>query len=698
MRLSGAMATPLVGRRVVVAGTSRQELNGCVGKAVDFDADKGRYNVQLDSGQVIALKPANLQEARGGTTSSTTKNGKSTPTEAGGGGIPWPTIGMAVLGAAWLYQFLQGSGGSSGADYLWGSDDVEYDDRDEAYMSGQVREIATLDQYRGALSHHSDGTGLPVVVDFFSHSCGPCRMIAPSFKRLAKEFTGRAAFLKVDVNRNYETSSACHIRGMPTFQFYLNKKKMSEFSGADERALRHYTDSIVQRAEDAGTFVGRVVTSESLRQFYTKHDASKVAEAESLAEKYSLKTALLMRVSRQKYGAVPETSPREAIGNKTTSKINGNGVTRNAGASAQPNSIQLAERSLQDLQAEVKVLQDELNRRADPQGAAAENEAEEEIPYVSGAAVASEGVQRVVIVGSGPAGLAAATYAARAGLRPVIVAPAFGGQLLGKGVDVENYPGVVGEQATGRGLVELMRRQAHSFDARFVDAAVLGVNFSSQPLRIRVNGTESDLQTQAVVLACGAESRWLQVPGEYDLRGHGVSACATCDGFLFRGREVAVIGGGDAAMEDALHLSRSSRQVTVVHRGSRFRASRILADRVLNHSAIRVRWNTTVEAFHARGGELNHLSLRASSGKQDRLEVSAAFVAIGHDPQTSFLKGQVELDDTGYVVLHGGTSTSVSGVFAAGDIADRTYRQAITASGTGAMAALDAERYLNELG
>merc|ERR1711957_633972 len=266
-----------------------------------------------------------------------------------------------------------------------------------------------------------------------------------------------------------------------------------------------------------------------------------------------------------------------------------------------------------------------------------------------------EGIHKVIIIGSGPAGLSAATYAARAGFRPVVVAPVFGGQLLGKGVDVENYPGVVGEHATGRGLV--------------------------------------DLSADAVIIACGADPRWLQVAGEDEFRGRGVSSCATCDGFLFRNQDVSVIGGGDTAMEDALHLARASKHVTIIHRRDKFRASKVLADNVLKHPSISVRWNTSVDSFHGKD-ELTHLMLR-TEGQVEKLTTAAAFVAIGHDPQTAFLQSQVEMDSAGYITLPAGTSTSVPGVFAAGDVADHTYRQAVTASGTGAMAALDAERYLN---
>ncbi|CAK0810665.1 unnamed protein product [Prorocentrum cordatum] len=494
-------------------------------------------------------------------------------------------------------------------------------------------------------------------------------MIAPAFKRLAKEYKGRAVFLKVDVNRNYEAASACSIRGMPTFQFYLHKKKISEFSGADERTLRRYTESAVDRSEEVGTYVGLEVTAAALRAFYEEHDQSKLPEVDALAAKYASKTAVLMRVSSQKYGSSPRTSPRLSEGETKKARAGAGGAP--AGLGGDLSALPPAE-----LRAEVARLQDELRRRGAPAGDGADDD-DEEVPFLPAENATAEGVHRLVIVGGGPAGLSAATYAARAGLRPLVLAPAFGGQLLGKGVDVENYPGVVGEHATGRGLVELMRRQALSFDARLVDAAVLDMDLASRPFAVWVNGTREPIRAHAVILACGAESRWLQVPGEEAFRGRGVSACATCDGFLFRGKDVAVVGGGDTAMEDALHLARSSRRVTVVHRRGRLTASRFLAERVLNHSSISVQWNQTVESFHG-AGDLSHVMLKSSvGGQKDRLDVSAVFVAIGHDPQTGFLRGKIEMDSAGYVTLKGGTATSVPGVFAAGDIADHTYRRTI---------------------
>lgn len=678
------MSAPYVGKRVQVVGTSRDELNGSIGTAFEYDRDKGRYTVRLDSGQSVALKPAHLQESTEPARKADTGSAGSAAMSSSNGGVNWQQVMMVVLGAAFVFNLFReqfsGTDGASGGSNLWGHDEGDYDYKDEGYLPGQVREVATLDQLRGALAHHSDNTGLPVIVDFFSHSCGPCRMIAPVFKRVALEFKAQAVFLKVDVNRNYEAASACHVRGMPTFQFYLNKKQVSQFSGADERALRSSTASLAEQAEEAGTYVGKHVSRAALKSFYEAHDPAKVNESSKLADKYADKTAQLMRVCQKKYSAMPKLSKRQIDSGPTSSSVS-TGKTKQ-----QVREKAITDYSMEDLEAEVQ------RRRAEGYK---KEETEDDFPFESAAGVVGPDVYKVVIIGGGPAGLSAATYTARAGLRPLVVAPAFGGQLLGKGVDVENYPGVVGEHATGRGLVELMRRQANSFEARFVDTAVLGVDFEKQPFRVRVNGTSGEILAQTVILACGAESRWLQVGGEQDFRGRGVSACATCDGFLYRSKDVIVVGGGDHAMEDALHLARTCRQVTLVHRRDRFRASKVLADRVLGHTSIKIQWNTSVDSFQGNGQGLTHVMLRSTSGVQ-KLKTDGAFIAIGHDPQTAFLKGQIEMDEAGYVALRSATATFVPGVFAAGDIADHTYRQAATAAGTGVMAALDAEKFLNQ--
>jgi len=325
-------------------------------------------------------------------------------------------------------------------------------------------------------------------------------------------------------------------------------------------------------------------------------------------------------------------------------------------------------------------------------------------------------VERVVILGGGPAGLAAAIYAARAGLKPVVVAPPFGGQLMGKGVDVENYPGLL--EQTGPGVVMLMQKQAASFGTLFLEQSVVKVELAPSgggPFVLHTN--HSVVKCHALVVATGADSKWLGVPGEWAFRGGGVSTCATCDGFLFRDKPVVVVGGGDTAMEDALVLARTSSTVTVVARSGSFRASKAMAARVLAHPKITVLWHAQVVRFEGRAtagtegdDDYVHPALRrvvvamsppGQGASETTLEVAAAFVAIGHSPNTQLFAGQLATTagHAGYLaVAAGSTATSVPGVFAAGDVADHVYRQAITSAGSGAMAALDAERYLSERG
>jgi len=314
----------------------------------------------------------------------------------------------------------------------------------------------------------------------------------------------------------------------------------------------------------------------------------------------------------------------------------------------------------------------------------------------SGPAEGSCKAVKLAVVGGGPAGVTAAIYAARAGLKPVVVAPAMGGQLMSKGVNVENYPGIV--EASGGDIIKLMKKQALRFAATFESEAALSVDLSKRPFEITTN--TSTILAHSIVVATGADSRWLDVPGEEDLKGGGVSSCATCDGFLFSGKPVVVVGGGDTAMEDALVLARTSSAVTVIHRRDEFRASKVLAQAVLANSKINVMWNSTVSEFKA--GENSMLSTVVVANVDDptnvtELPAEAAFVAIGHIPNTQLFKGQLEMNPTDYLITREGTTkVSVDGVFAAGDVADWVYRQAVTSAGSGSQAALDAERWLSE--
>lgn len=311
--------------------------------------------------------------------------------------------------------------------------------------------------------------------------------------------------------------------------------------------------------------------------------------------------------------------------------------------------------------------------------------------------------EALVIVGSGPAGWTAATYAARANLRPLVYEGAGsrtmvpGGQLMFT-TDVENYPGF----PDGVGGIEMMaafKKQAERFGTRVASENVVEVDFTRRPFRLQTSEGD-EVQAQTVIVATGANARWLGAPGEERLArsGGGVSACAVCDGALpwFRGKEIAVVGGGDSAMEDALYMTKFASRVLVVHRREELRASRIMQDRARAHSSIRFLWNKTV-AEVLGDDAIAGLRLRdTATGEESELEVGGLFVAIGHTPNTEFLQGQIDLKENGYVRLPKAwrTETSVPGVFAAGDVMDDFYRQAVSAAGTGCMAALEAERFL----
>jgi len=303
---------------------------------------------------------------------------------------------------------------------------------------------------------------------------------------------------------------------------------------------------------------------------------------------------------------------------------------------------------------------------------------------------------RLVIVGSGPAGLTAALYAARAELQPIVVSgvPA-GGQLLIT-TDVENYPGFP-EAIQGPELVDRMRRQAQRFGAEFVDDNVTHVDLARRPFLV-TTGTRGSFRADSVIVATGATARWLGIPSETAHKGRGVSACATCDGFFFKGKDLAVVGGGDTAMEEALFLTNFAPHVTIIHRRGQLRASVIMQERARANPKISFLLEAEVAEVlgkeHVEGLRVKHLP----TGKVSTVPVQGLFVAIGYDPATDVFRGQLELDAQGYVRVRDHTRTSVEGVFAAGDVHDHRYRQAVTAAGAGCMAAIDAERWLAEQG
>jgi len=305
-------------------------------------------------------------------------------------------------------------------------------------------------------------------------------------------------------------------------------------------------------------------------------------------------------------------------------------------------------------------------------------------------------VRNLIIVGSGPAGYTAAVYAARANLRPLVIEGAQSGGALMTTTEVENFPGFP-DAVLGPELMDSMRKQAERFGAEFITDDASRVELAGDVKRVWIGETE--YQSRAVILATGSAWRPLGVPGERELLGHGVSSCATCDGFFFRGQHIAVIGGGDSAMEEASFLTRFGETVTIVHRRDEFRASKIMAERALANPKINVLWNSVVTEVLGKDGKVAGIGLRNTlTGADSTLDVTGVFVAIGHVPRSDMFVGQVDLDPSGYVLVDApGTRTSVPGVFAAGDVVDHTYRQAITAAGTGCAAALDAERYIAAL-
>jgi thioredoxin reductase (NADPH) len=300
-------------------------------------------------------------------------------------------------------------------------------------------------------------------------------------------------------------------------------------------------------------------------------------------------------------------------------------------------------------------------------------------------------MERVLIIGSGPAGLTAAVYAARANLRPLVLAGGMHGGQLMLTTDVENYPGFP-EGIMGPELMIKFREQAERFGARIENVDATSVDLSKRPFIVRTADQEHLAET--VIVATGASARWLGIPGEERLRGRGVSTCATCDGAFFGDKHIAVVGGGDSAMEEALFLTRFGSRVTVIHRRDTLRASKIMAERARSHEKISFIWNTAVESVL---GEHTVRALRLrdlTTGKVRDFEADALFIAIGHDPNTKIFEDQLELDAKGYIVSADGTSTNIDGVFVAGDVNDIRYKQAVTAAGAGCRAAMDAEKYL----
>ena len=303
---------------------------------------------------------------------------------------------------------------------------------------------------------------------------------------------------------------------------------------------------------------------------------------------------------------------------------------------------------------------------------------------------------KVVIIGSGPAGYTAAIYAARAMLEPILIQGIQPGGQLTITTDVENYPGFA-DVVQGPWLMEQMEKQAHHVGTKIVTDLVTDLDLSQRPFRLTCDSGDTYI-AETVILATGAQARWLGLPSEDAFQGGGVSDCATCDGFFYRGKEVVVVGGGNTAVEEALFLTNFASQVTIVHRRDHFRAERILQDRLFKHPKIKVVWDSAIDEICGTQGpaKVTHVRLKnVKTGATTELPADGVFIAIGHAPATELVKGQLKLKPSGYVeVAANSTATSVPGVFAAGDVADETYRQAVTAAGMGCMAALEAERFL----
>jgi thioredoxin reductase (NADPH) len=305
--------------------------------------------------------------------------------------------------------------------------------------------------------------------------------------------------------------------------------------------------------------------------------------------------------------------------------------------------------------------------------------------------------RQVVIIGSGPAGLTAALYTARANLNPLLVEGIDAGGQLMLTTMVENWPGFR-DGIMGPDLMAAMREQAQRFGAQIIEGNVNAVNLRERPFTMTLSEGKV-ITTDSLIIATGASARWLEIGSDRRLSGHGVSTCATCDGYFFRGKPIAVVGGGDSAMEEAIYLTRFASKVTVIHRRDSLRASKIMQDKAFANAKIDFIWDSeVVEVKDVAKGEVTSVVVRnLKTGKLTDLPLDGVFIAIGHTPNTELFRGQIELDANGYIVTRGGSHTNVPGVFAAGDVQDHIYRQAVTAAGSGCMAAIDAEHYLDNI-
>lgn len=307
----------------------------------------------------------------------------------------------------------------------------------------------------------------------------------------------------------------------------------------------------------------------------------------------------------------------------------------------------------------------------------------------------SNGVENVTIIGTGPAGLTAAIYTARANLSPLCVEGDQPGGQLTITSDVENYPGFA-EPVMGPELMNAFRNQSLRFGTRFVQGTITKVDFSKRPFTLYL-ASGQEIQTKTLIIATGASAKWIGIPSERKLMGKGVSACATCDGFFFRNADIAVVGGGDTAMEEATFLTRFAKSVTIIHRRDKLRASKAMQDKAFNNPKIKFIWDSAVEDILGEQAVTAAKVKNLKTGETSELPIQGLFVAIGHEPNTKPFREHLKHDETGYLIVEPGTTrTNIPGVFAAGDVADHVYRQAVTAAGSGCMAAIDAERFLEQ--
>eukprot|EP00927_Polykrikos_kofoidii_P084443 TRINITY_DN8896_c1_g1_i1.p1 TRINITY_DN8896_c1_g1~~TRINITY_DN8896_c1_g1_i1.p1 ORF type:complete len:695 (+),score=116.17 TRINITY_DN8896_c1_g1_i1:29-2113(+) len=547
-----------------------------------------------------------------------------------------------------------------------------------------------------------DAGARPLIIQFWSETCAFCHIMFPVFQLVAEKHKGRAFFLQVDTQQVPELAEMFQVYGLPSFKSVLGGQLQGGVDGADTRGL----EDLVAKSVRAGDRHDLWLPQENLVEFIRAYDAesTRSSTVDTTVEAWMRRgralgdLPALLDELELRYGARPRTTGGFIPGMENSASGKEEGTRR---------PVDYRTLEADEIRAEIRLLQQELwNRDAASQDSNPCAEARA-AKRNAGSDSVSKAVERVVVLGGGPAGLAATLYAARAGLCPVAVAPLLGGQLLAKGVDVENYPGV--GRTRGVAIVEDMRAQARGFFADLRDDIALSVNVQTRPFEVHLNSS-STLLAEALIVATGADSRWLGIKGEDTFRGRGVSSCAACDGYIFRGKRCAVIGGGETAMEEALFLARICASVVIIHRRDQFRGREVLQQRVLDHPKIAVRWDTLVHEFVGEDSgtgdvgatRLTALLLKdATTGEAvGRLPTDSAFVAIGHDPNTALLRDQVRMvDGTGYLEVSGRTTyTSVPGVFAAGDVADPKYRQAVTAAGSGAAAALDAERWLSERG